>query len=144
MNAHAPRRATIADAPACVAIIRAWVETTDWMPDPPSDAKLLRAFEVGIPMREFWVSGSPVLAYLSLDPLESLIHGLYSAAPGAGHGKALLDQVKQGRDFLQLWTHEPNTAAQRFYKREGFSVVERKAEGRGDGVPELRMEWRTT
>ena len=56
-------------------------------------------------------------------------------------GKRLVDHVKTGRDRVQLWTHEPNAAAHRFYHREGFKTVERRAEGRGDGVPELRMEW---
>ena len=42
---------------------------------------------------------------------------------------------------MQLWTHEANVQAHRFYHREGFETVERKAEGRGEGVPELRMEW---
>ena len=52
-----------------------------------------------------------------------------------------MDRAKAGRDYLQLNTHEPNHAAQRFYRREGFEVVERLPMG-DDGLPELRMEWR--
>ena len=86
--------------------------------------------------------GSPVEGYLSFEPEISQINGLYVARRGNGLGKALVDAVKAGRDFVQLWTHEPNDAAHRFYHREGFKIVERRAEGRGDGIPELRMEWR--
>ncbi len=93
-------------------------------------------------MRELWVIGAPVAGYLSFDVEDRLIAGLYTALPGSGHGKALVDAVKEGRDFIHLWTHEPNVQAHRFYHREGFVTVERNAEGRGDGVPELRMEWR--
>ena len=107
----------------------------------PSREVLTEAIAKGIPEREFWVIGEPVQGYLSFKEDENLIAGLYTADPGSGLGKALLDRVKEGREYVQLWTHEPNTAAQRFYRREGFEVVERRPEGRGDGVPELRMEW---
>ena len=136
------RRATVQDAKACAGIVHGWIAGTGWMPEPPPLETLVGVFEEGIPKREFWVAGDPVTGYLSLDPEEALIHGFYTATPGSGVGKALLDRVKQDRDYLQLWTHEPNSAAHRFYHREGFETVERKPEGRGDGLPELRMEWR--
>ncbi|MEO0664909.1 MAG: GNAT family N-acetyltransferase [Pseudomonadota bacterium] len=138
-----PRRATQADASACAAIVRGWLDGLDWMgAEQPSLETLTGLIEEGIPKRAFWVIGDPVSGYLSLNQGESLIAGLYTAQPGSGAGKALLDAAKEGRTYLQLWTHEPNTPAHRFYHREGFVTVERKAEGRGDGVPELRMEWR--
>lgn len=137
-----PRRAEIGDAADCAAIVRAWLDGLDWMPGRgPSVEELTTAIAEGIPQREFWVVGAPVAGYLSFKDDESLIAALYTAQPGLGHGKALVDQVKEGRSYVQLWTHEPNTAAHRFYHREGFETVERKPEGRGDGVPELRMEW---
>lgn len=137
------RRGTPDDAPACAAIVCGWLAGLDWMGvDHPSEAALTDILAEGIPKREFWVIGDPVAGYLSLNPDDALIGGLYTAQPGSGAGKALIDRVKEGRDYLQLWTHEPNTAAHRFYQREGFKIVERKPEGRGDGVPELRMEWR--
>lgn len=136
-----PRRATVADARGCAAVVHGWITATDWMPDGPGLEALETLFETGIPKRDLWVIGNPVAGYLSLEDETSLIHGLYTATPGQGVGKILMDQVKQGRETLQLWTHEPNKAAHRFYHREGFEVVERKPEGRGDGVAELRMEW---
>ena len=138
------RQADVADAGACAAIVRGWLDGLAWMPDAekPSVEDLTGIIAEGIPQRDFWVIGEPVAGYLSFNVEEHLIAGLYTAVPGSGHGKALVDRVKEGRDFVQLWTHEPNEAAHRFYHREGFVTVERKAEGRGDGVPELRMEWR--
>jgi len=92
-------------------------------------------------MREFWVIGDPVAGYLSFDREKDLIAGLYTAHPGSGAGKALVDAAKAGRRFVQLWTHEANTRAHRFYHREGFKTVARNPKG-DDGIPELRMEWR--
>ena len=66
--------------------------------------------------------------------------GLYSAVPGSGVGRALMDHVKEGRDWIQLWSHAANTAAHRFYRREGFIEVEQNPKG-ADGIPEIRMEW---
>ncbi|MEM8592912.1 MAG: GNAT family N-acetyltransferase [Pseudomonadota bacterium] len=143
MSDAALRRAKVADAPACAAIVHGWLSSLPWMPSPqPSAEELSEIIAKGIPAREFWVIGAPVAGYLSFKEDENLVAGLYTAKPGSGAGKALLDRVKGGRNFVQLWTHEPNSAAHRFYHREGFRTVERKEEGRGDGVPELRMEWR--
>ena len=137
------RRAEASDAVACAAIVSGWIARTPWLRgDQPGEAELASMIAAAIPERQFWIIGEPITGYLSFKEDESLIGGLYTAAPGSGAGRARLEHVKSGRDFLQLWTHEPNTAAHRFYHREGFHTVERKAEGRGDGVPELRMEWR--
>ncbi|MEM6275751.1 MAG: GNAT family N-acetyltransferase [Pseudomonadota bacterium] len=137
------RRATVKDAMACANIIHDWLSGIEWITtDQPSASTLRDVIAQAIPDREFWVIGAPVAGYLSFNPDEHLIGGLYTAHPGSGAGKALVDRVKEDHDYIQLWTHEPNTAAHRFYHREGFEIVERKAEGRGDGVPELRMEWR--
>lgn len=137
------RAARAEDAATCAGIVRAWLDRTPWMPGGgPTLAELTDAIAKGIPIREFWVIGDPVSGYLSFKEDQNLIAGLYTAAPGSGDGKALVDVVKAERDYVQLWTHEANTNAHRFYHREGFVTVERCAEGRGDGIPELRMEWR--
>lgn len=135
------RRAKVSDAAACALIVDSWIRSTRWMPDSPGLDTLEGVMTKGIPQRDFWVVGEPVGGYLSLDPEINQINGLYTGAPGRGLGKVLIDAAKRGRDFLQLWTHEPNTRAHHFYAREGFVVMERRAEGRGDGVPELRLEW---
>jgi len=137
-----PRFARVEDAPACAAIVSSWLQGQDWLPDQPSRDDLVKMIAEGIPMRAFWVIGDPVAGYLSFDEDQSLIAGLYTAQQGQGLGKQLVDVVKHQHAYVQLWTHEANVKAHRFYHREGFQTVERRAEGRGDGVPELRMEWR--
>lgn len=137
------RPAVVEDAAACAGIVRNWLDQTPWMPGggPPIE-DLTKVIADGIPIREFWVIGEPVQGYLSFKVNENLVSGLYTATPGQGMGKALIEAVKNGRDYVQLWTHEANTLAHRFYHREGFVTIGRCAEGRGDGIPELHMEWR--
>ncbi|WP_136440072.1 GNAT family N-acetyltransferase [Pacificoceanicola onchidii] len=134
------RRGTPADAEACARIVHSWVDRTAWMPDPMPYGTLVDIMQQGIPVREFWVAGDPVEGYLSFNPDESLIVGLYTSNPGSGTGKALVDRVKEGRTRLHLWTHAPNTRAHAFYEREGFvkSGVTRDGD---DGLLELRMDW---
>ena len=134
------RRATPDDAAACAAVVHGWVTGTSWMPARFSLGELEGMIRNGLPIREIYVVGDPVAGYLSFNPENNQVVGLYTNAPGRGLGKALMDHVKAQNDYLQLWTHEPNTAAHRFYDREGFCRVERNPEG-GDGLPELRMEW---
>lgn len=136
------RLATRDDAPACALIVHNWINQTDWMTQGPDLTTLTEMLAKGVDIREFWVIGAPISGYLAFEMEISQVNGLYTAHPGSGDGKTLLDAVKKDRDFVQLWTHESNVNAHRFYHREGFGTVERKAEGRGDGIPELRMEWR--
>ncbi|SFI57964.1 GNAT family N-acetyltransferase [Jannaschia pohangensis] len=138
------RRATSDDAPACAAIVADWLRATDWMPDAPTRDQLEAIMRDGFPRREVWVAATEddaILGYLSFAFDENHIYGLYVATPGQGVGRALLDRVKADRDRITLRSHAPNTAAHRFYEREGFRVVERGLTG-ADGVPEILMEWR--
>lgn len=136
------RRATVDDAPACARIVSDWLASLDWMPDPPTAQALEPLLREGLPKREAWIAEreGTLRGYLSLDPDAAHIHALYTAAPGAGTGKALMDHVKQGLTYLQLLTHAPNTAAHRFYLREGFVVTDRDVPG-DDGVRQFAMEW---
>ena len=65
---------------------------------------------------------------------------LYSDEPGKGYGKVLLDKVKEGRKYIQLWSHSANESAHRFYQREGFKAAAYKEKG-DDGIPEIQFEW---
>ena len=137
------RPATPADAPACAAIVRGWIEATDWMPGGPSRQELEAIMRQGFDPssgREVWVAGEVPRGYLSFDPEVGRIVGLYTGQPGHGIGKALMDRVKSGRRHLWLRSHQPNLAAHRFYEREGFVTTDRDLDG-DDGVPEIRMEW---
>ncbi|MEM7644993.1 MAG: GNAT family N-acetyltransferase [Pseudomonadota bacterium] len=137
------RRATAADAPACAAIVADWIAATDWMPDGPTCARLEKIMREGFPIREAWVAerDGAILGYLSLKAEDDHIFGLYTAHPGQGVGRALVDRAKQGRTYLKLRSHTPNGAAHRFYEREGFVTIARDLPG-DDGVSEILMEWR--
>lgn len=135
------RRATADDAAACAAICDGWIEETHWMPRTISRTDLEAALADGLPKREAYVIGEPVQGYLSMDPEEAHIWGFYIRPRGKGLGRALMDHVKQGRTRLQLNTHAANAAAHRFYRREGFVQVGEAWQG-GDGIDEIRMEWR--
>jgi len=141
MTSHPIRRATAEDAAPCAAILSAWIDGTDWMPRTISDADLVDALRTGLPLREAYVIGAPVLGYLSLDQTVSHIWGFYVGKPGQGLGRALLNRAKENRTFLQLNTHHANTSAHRFYKREGFIQVGDPWRG-DDGIDEITMEWR--
>jgi len=129
------RLCTAADAPACAAIVDAWVERTPWIPRRFDRATFEAMFREAIPQREFWVSGDPVAGYLSFDAEENCVIGLYTAQPGQGHGRALLARVCEGRTRVTLWSHAPNTRAHAFYEREGFARTGRTRDG-DDGLPE--------
>jgi len=134
------RRATATDGPACATILDHWIDETPWMPRRFTRKELAEMLSDGLPKREAWVIGDPVAGYLSLDPSEQHIWGLYVRQRGEGLGCRLIDKAKTGRDRLQLNTHLPNARAQAFYTREGFVQTGEPWDGQ-DGVPEIRMEW---
>ena len=135
-----PRRGSKDDAARCAEILNKWVETTTWMPRLYSENELLKMIEEAIPFREFWVIGNPASAYVSFNKGLSQVVALYSNKPGRGYGKILLDKVKEGREYIQLWSHSANVSAQRFYQREGFKEAAYKENG-DDGIPEIQFEW---
>ena len=134
------RRATIHDALACASIVDEWVEKTAKMPRLYDRDQLFSMIRSAIPTREVWVIGEPIEGYISYNPDLLQISALYVKFTGEGLGKILLDQVKHQRKYLQLWSHEFNTPAHKFYKREGFEATNRKDHG-SDGIPELKFEW---
>jgi GNAT superfamily N-acetyltransferase len=142
MKSEAPRRAGPDDVPAIAAVVNGWIDATPWMPRVHSPDVIEGFVREALPKRVIWVIGEPVAGYLSLDPEESRVAALYCARTGAGLGKALMDRAKEGRSFLMLWTHVPNLAAQRFYRREGFVETGRAEPEPPETVPEIRMEWR--
>ena len=135
-----PRRGSEDDAVRCAEILNKWVETTTWMPRLYSKNELLIMIEKAIPLRELWVIGNPASAYVSFNKGLSQVVALYSNKPGKGYGKILLDKVKEGREYIQLWSHSANVSAQRFYHREGFKAAAYKEKG-DDGIPEIQFEW---
>ena len=136
------RRARPEDVEACARVVHDWASQTDWMPDELPVGQIADMIRKAFEAREIWVTGDPIDCYMSVDPKENKIGGLYCSRTGQGIGKRFVDQAKEGRDFLWLTTHTPNTAAQRFYRREGFEVTAEEPPVPPDTVPVLRMEWR--
>ena len=134
------RRANIHDAMACTSIVDEWVEKTVKEPRLYDRDQLFSLIKSAIPTREVWVIGVQIEGYISNNPDLLKISALYVKFTGEGLGKILLDQVKHQRKYLQLWSHEFNTSAHKFYKREGFEATDRKVHG-SDGIPELKFKW---
>ena len=62
---------------------------------------------------------------------------------GRGIGSALLQNALAAESELQLWAFRRNTHALRFYKRNGFRVVERTDGARNEEKePDARLLWR--
>lgn len=93
-----------------------------------------------LPKTRVFVAGDPPQAYLSLDG-ENSITALYSALPGRGLGKALLDHAKGLTRTLSLWTFEANRSARRFYEREGLKAVRRTDGDNDEGLPDILYQW---
>ena len=137
---HLLRLAKSSDAPICAAIVNSWIDNTKWMPRIHPPDLITQMIKDGIPIREFWVIGDPVIGYLSFNVEAQQIMGFYVARPGIGLGRALLEQVKLGKSYIKLWSHSANTAAHRFYLREGFKISGEEKIG-GDGIKEICFEW---
>ena len=135
-----PRRGSIDDASRCAVILNKWVGTTTWMPRLYSENELLKLIEEAIPFRELWLIGNPASAYVSFNKDLLQVVALYSDKPGKGYGKILLDKVKEGREYIHLWSHSANVSAHRFYQREGFKEAAYRENG-DDGIPEIQFEW---
>jgi putative acetyltransferase len=77
---HLLRLAKSSDAPICAAIVNSWIDNTKWMPRIDSPDLITQMIKDGIPIREFWVIGDPVLGYLSFNVEAQQIMGLYGAS----------------------------------------------------------------
>lgn len=93
-----------------------------------------------------WVSvcerAHQVAGFIALD--EQRVQSLYVAnnAQNYGIGNALLDHAKTQQTRLELWKFEANEGALRFYRRHGFSEVERTdGTGNDEGLPDIKFQW---
>ncbi len=136
------RRAGPDDVQGCAKVINDWIDGTAWMPRVHSQDTIEGFIHEALPGREIWVTGNPIEAYISYNPETRQIVALYCSRTGAGIGRALIDKVKEGREFLWLTANEPNLKAQRFYAREGFHEVGRQDPEPPETVREVKMEWR--
>ena len=141
MNEVVVSEATRADLPALGEVVLAWEQRTPWMHSAHSAAEITGFIDDAFDKRVILDAGDPAQAYLAFDPETLRIGGLYSNITGSGVGKALMDCIKVGRDYLWLNTHVPNEAAQKFYKREGFVEISNEGAEPSNIMPEIRMEW---
>ncbi|KKO54043.1 hypothetical protein XI25_08010 [Paenibacillus sp. DMB20] len=86
-------------------------------------------------------SGKP-LGFISL--VESYIAALFVDVreQNRGYGKQLLSMAKDGHDLLSLKVYQQNKDAVRFYRKNGFVIVE-ETEDPGTSAKEYVMEWRS-
>ena len=134
------RKACESDIKCMVNIVENWIKSTNWMPKRFSSVALTEIMIKALPIREIWVLGTPIRGYISFNPVNAQVMGLYVKKPGYGDGKLLLDKVKEDRDYISLWSHSKNVAAHRFYSREGFSFVTSIKKG-SDGIAEMQFQW---
>ena len=95
-----------------------------------------------LPQASVWVAATDQgpLGFLGLQG--DSIAGLFvaPAARGRGIGAKLLDTAKALHPLLTLGVYRQNARAVRFYRRQGFAVVEEHPAPPG-GIPEYRMVW---
>jgi GNAT superfamily N-acetyltransferase len=141
------RRATAADLPAIKALIdAAYAGYLIRMDKPPGP--MLRDYGPSVEAGTTWVTGSPIMAVLTLCPTDNclLIENIavHPSAQGRGLGRALMsfaeqEAARRGLTRMALYTHEVMTENQAIYARLGYTEVERRAE---DGYRRIYMEKR--
>lgn len=147
MNEIIVRSANQSDLPKCAQIINEWIDSTSWMPRVASREEIASNFEPSLLEKRFFrvvEIGQHVCGYMSLEPSEQHIHGLYISkeSRSSGAGKALLDVAKSAfPSFLKLATFQDNAKARRFYEREGFVEVGRSDGDNMENLPDILYRW---
>ena len=136
MSGATLRPGTPADAPACAAILNAWIDATPWMPRiHPPEAVAAYYRDVVLPTRRCVVAPG---GFVAADG--AMVTALYLSpeARGRGLGAALLAMVRDGAQ--RLWTFEANAPARRFYARQGFVELRRTPGDNEEGLPDILLE----
>ena len=108
------------DAGAVGRILSEFIDTTDWMPRLHSRAEDISF--AGTMIDRGWVrvfEEDAILGFIAQSDDEVCALYVARAARGQGVGTALLNDAKQLRQSLKLWTFQLNLQAQKFYLREG-------------------------
>ena len=139
------RRATADDLPAIRAVINAaYARYLARMDRPPGP--MFRDYGPSVEAGTTWVTGSPVIAVLTLYPREDHLYveniAVDPSAQGRGLGRALMDFAEQEAARLSLGrmalvTHEVMTENQAIYARLGYVEIDRRTE---DGYRRVYME----
>lgn len=137
-----------ADAPACAALVNAWIDETPWFPRLHTPEDVVRYYcETVFAKNEIHVAdtrpGAGIAGFLCLTPCAH-VSALYVAAPHRrrGIGRALLDRAKARRpDGIALWAMQANLGARRFYARERFHEIRRTEGDNEEGLPDILLAW---
>jgi GNAT superfamily N-acetyltransferase len=139
------RHATASDLPAIKALIdAAYARYLTRMDKPPGP--MLRDYGPSLEDGTTWVTGSPIVAVLTLYPRDDylLIENIavHPGTQGRGLGRALMgfaeqEAARRGFTRMALVTHEVMTENQAIYARLGYDEVDRRAE---DGYRRIYME----
>lgn len=138
------RRADHTDAGQAGEILSEFIDTTPWMPRIHTRAQDVGF--AGMMIERGWVRvaehAGRVVGFLARE--DDVVQALYVRAGvrGRGVGAALLETEKMACHRLELWTFQANAGAQAFYRRHGFTEVERTAGARNDEhLPDIRFVW---
>lgn len=147
MTTFTLRPGTPDDAPACAAILNAWIDATPWMPrchTPEDLERHYREFVLQDRACTLVVDGDDILGFMALDMQEGYVTALYldAANRGNGIGAALLDHARSVLpDQINLWTFVANTGAQRFYERQGFTKIGGSEGDNEENLPDILYTW---
>ncbi|RUX05695.1 MAG: GNAT family N-acetyltransferase [Mesorhizobium sp.] len=126
------RPAVASDAAAIARILRAALNSFDWMPvihTPAEDLAFVR--DIVLPNQQVTVAedGADIVGFIAVigDWVEQLY--LDPASTGQGIGSRLLMDATAALPQVKLHCFQANTGARRFYERHGF-----QAEAFGDGT----------
>jgi GNAT superfamily N-acetyltransferase len=139
------RLATPADMPAIKAVIdAAYTRYLSKMDKPP--APMLRDYGPSVADGTTWVTGTPIMAVLTLYPRDDhlLVESIavHPDAQGRGFGRDLMrfaeqEAARRGLSKMALVTHEVMIENQAIYAHLGYTEVDRRAE---DGYRRIFME----
>ena len=139
------RRASAGDLPAIRALIdAAYARYLTRMDKPP--APMLRDYGPSVQAGTTWVTGSPIIAVLTLYPRDDHLYveniAVDPSAQGRGLGRALMEfaereAARRKLSRMALVTHEVMTENQAIYARLGYVETGRRAE---DGYRRIYME----
>ncbi|RUW49026.1 GNAT family N-acetyltransferase [Mesorhizobium sp. M8A.F.Ca.ET.021.01.1.1] len=135
------RPAVASDAAAIARILRAALNSFDWMPvihTPAEDLAFVR--DIVLPNQQVTVAedGADIVGFIAVigDWVEQLY--LDPASTGQGIGSRLLMDATAALPQVKLHCFQANTGARRFYERHGFQA---KAFGDGttneEGLPDI-------
>ncbi|MBL4805981.1 MAG: GNAT family N-acetyltransferase [Rhodobacteraceae bacterium] len=139
------RQAKVTDAHACSNILQEWIAETDWFAGKDAQSASTEAVAEEIQNNIFTVAhrADDLVGFSCMEG--DILNFLYIAShcQNQGVGVVLLNRCKFANPLgFSLWTFQKNTAARRFYEREGFTEAERSNGDRNEeGLPDIRYFW---